>query len=118
MSTDEEERRRKEDRRHDPNAWSPEHRKNVKLIFGMAVGGFFFAAGTIVIIWIITNETITNLAAGLGLAMWAMGGLAAFPSVAIPIVSAILKKVPGFGDVKIPVPEVTEILPSITEEDE
>ena len=92
--------RRAKDRRVDPNAWSPEHLKGVKIVFALAGAGFFMIAGTVLIFWAVTNEAITNMVAGLGVGMIAIGFLAAFPSRTMPIISVVLKRF-GFNKIDL-----------------
>lgn len=104
--------RRAGDRRVDPDAWEPTHLKQVKVIFALCVAGFFMVSGTVLILWAVMNEAVTNMVAGLGVGMIGVGFLAAFPSRTMPIISLVLKRF-GFGKLEMPTVGTTDILDSI-----
>ena len=115
--TDELERRRKDDRRVDPDAWSPAHRRNVKFIYGLVVGGLLIFAGVIVVIWGVTNDEVGNRVVLLGGGLVLLGLVASMPSTFMPVFSAILKKIP-WGRAAEENGSITRALPRIeTDED-
>ena len=66
------------------------------MIFGLVAGGILILAGVGVIIFeVLTGEgtDMPILAVGIGLVL--LGGTAAMPAIFMPILSAVLKKVPG-----------------------
>lgn len=86
--------RRTSERRHDPDAWSAAHRRQVRFVYALVVGGILVFAGIIVCIWAITNETVTNMVALLGGGMIVLGLVASMPRTFMPVLSAALKKIP------------------------
>lgn len=90
------ERRRREDRRHDPDAWSTQHRKQVKFIYGLVVGGILILTSLVGGLWALFNDRLT-VAVSVTVAAGALLGLvASMPSIFMPVLSAVLKKIP-FG---------------------
>lgn len=77
-----------------PTLWSEGHRKRVRTLYGMAVGGFLVASGVGLLVWSITNEQIGQGVLALGAALVLCGLVAGAPQVWMPVLSAVLRKVP------------------------
>ena len=75
--------------------WTDAHRRQVRMVYGMATGGFLMTAGVVVLIYGMTNDLINDapvLALGGGLVL--CGLVAGAPATWMPILSALLKKIP------------------------
>ena len=107
--TDELEERRGEDRRTDPDAWSAAHRKQVKFIYALVVGGLLILSSIVGGLWALFNDRMTVIVGGVVAAGVLLGLVASMPSVFMPVLSAVLKKIP-WG-------KANGTLPTIDEED-
>ena len=109
MTDEVEEKRRGEDRRIDPDAWTAAHRKQVKFIYGLVVGGILILGGIAGLIVNAMRGPVTMMALVGSGAFILLGLVASMPSVFMPVLSAVLKKVP-WG-------KANGALPTINEED-
>ena len=114
--TEELERRKHEDRRTDPEAWSPSHRRMVKTMFGLVVGGSLILASVILLFWAIVNDRVEWPVLAACLFVMVMGLIAGMPSVFMPVFSTILKKIP-WGKVSDN-GEMTQMVRKLEAEDE
>lgn len=108
--------RRRADRRHDPNAWSADHRRAVKTIYGLAVGGVLTLAGVVVIVWAVLNERVEVATLGVASALVLLGLVASMPGTFMPVLSAVLKKIPWGRNGEAGGP-ATRALPYIADDD-
>ncbi len=99
-------------------AWTPEHRYRVKMIYGLVVGGFLIVAGVLVGIWAVINDRITPEdwpVLGMSAGLVAFGLMASMPSIMLPVFSALLRKIP-WG--RANGTEITRAIPKLEDEDE
>ena len=89
--------RRVDNRRDDPNVWSPQHKSQVDTMWGMVVGGGLILASIILLFWAVVNNRVELPILGACIFVMLMGLVAGKPKVFMPIFSAVLKKVPTFG---------------------
>lgn len=82
---------------HRDDDWDPTHLRRVRFFYGLVAGGVMTLAGVLVMVYDVMTEGADwrILAFGAGLVL--VGGVAALPNQFMPILSAILKKVPGRG---------------------
>ena len=77
--------------------------KSMYAMFGLVAGAILMIAGLIVILFeVLTNggDNMTTLGFGIGLVL--LGGTAALPATFMPILSAVLKKIPGRSETITP----------------
>ena len=65
-------------------------------LFGLIAGAILIVAGLVVILFeVLTGEANNYTTLGFGIGLVLLGGTAALPATFMPILSAVLKKVPG-----------------------
>ena len=80
----------------DESDWGPDHLRRVRFFYGLALGGLIAASGLAVIVFaVFKGSGFDWRVLGLGGALVLVGGVAGLPNQFMPIVSAILKKIPG-----------------------
>jgi len=88
------EERRSEERRHDPDAWSPDHRRHVRMLYGLTVGGALVFAGIVILSWAAINDRMDLPVLSVSGGLVVVGLIAGLPNTFLPVFSALLKKVP------------------------
>ena len=90
--------RRATDRRYDPDA---AHMVRVQTVYALAVGGVVTLAGLVILVADVLVEALDWRATVAGGALVLLGLVASMPRVFMPVLSAVLKKIP-WGRVEIP----------------
>ena len=94
-----------------PKRRSSDTTKAVYAMYGLVVGAVLMIAGLVVILFdVLTGEGTEARILGLGIGLVLLGGTAALPKTFMPILSAVLKKIPGRAETITP-PDVTDIVP-------
>lgn len=87
--------RRAADRRQDPDAWSPEYKREVRTVYGMVVGGFLIGTSSLLLAWaVITEQTAIPIYVACGVTL-IFGLIASMPGTFVPVTSDLLKKIPS-----------------------
>ena len=92
--TDDLERRTVAERRKDPNAWTPAHRTQVKMLYGFIVGGLLISAGVGLLMWAVITTQMSKIVMGLSGSLILLGLVAGMPGTFMPILSYVIKRVP------------------------
>ena len=83
-------------------------------MYGLVAGAVLMAAGLAVILFDVFTEGQNLRILGFGIALVLLGGTAALPATFMPILSAVLKKIPGRAAEMPPPP----VLPELLDDDE
>ena len=83
--------RRVDDRRHDPDA---AHMVRVQTVYALAVGGVVTLAGLVILVASVLFEALDWRATVAGGGLVLLGLAASMPRIFLPILSAVLKKIP------------------------
>ena len=82
---------------------------------GLVIGTVMILAGLAVIMFDVFRQTNDIRMMGFGIGLIMLGGAAALPKTFMPILSAVLKKIPGRGETLKP-PEISDIKPEDKED--
>ena len=78
-------------------------------MYGLVAGGVLMLAGVAVILFDVFRAGSDVRVLGMGIGLVLLGGTAALPRTFMPILSAVLKKIPG-RSAEIPPPPLPELL--------